>query len=185
MDATKPCPISPSTLGNGAICLIDVSFDRDYLRVLLNNAQITITDDNGGTAGSKQTVSLTGGGGDAAVDRGDAGESVDRQGATQQFTATGTFSDSTTQNLTSQVTWASATPRWRRSPRAGLATGVATGTSTITATSGSISGSTVLTVTAATLQSIAVTPANPSIAKGADAAVHGDRDVSATARRRT
>ena len=41
-----------------------------------------------------------GDGGDAGVDRGDAGESVDRQGLTQQFTATGTYSDSTTQNLT-------------------------------------------------------------------------------------
>ena len=28
-------------------------------------------------------------------------------GATQQFTATGTYSDDSTQNLTSQVTWAS------------------------------------------------------------------------------
>ena len=31
------------------------------------------------------------------------------KGLTQQFTATGTFSDNSTQNLTSQVTWASAT----------------------------------------------------------------------------
>ena len=31
------------------------------------------------------------------------------KGATQQFTATGTFSDNSTQNLTAQVTWASAT----------------------------------------------------------------------------
>src|SRR5208337_1168110 len=48
----------------------------------------------------------------------------------------------------------------------GLATGVAAGSSTIQATSGSISGSTSLTVTAATVVSIAVTPANPSIAAG-------------------
>jgi uncharacterized protein YjdB len=48
----------------------------------------------------------------------------------------------------------------------GLATGVAAGTTTITATSGSVSGSTTLTVTAATLVSISVTPTNPSIAKG-------------------
>ena len=32
------------------------------------------------------------------------------KGLTQQFTATGTFSDNSTQNLTNQVTWASATP---------------------------------------------------------------------------
>ena len=41
-----------------------------------------------------------GDGGDAVVDRGDAGEPVDAAGTTQQFTATGTYSDNTTQNLT-------------------------------------------------------------------------------------
>ena len=71
---------------------------------------------------------VDGDGGDAAVDRGDAGES-DRspKGATQQFTATGTFSDNTTQNLTSQVTWASATPAVATINAAGLATAVAVG----------------------------------------------------------
>ena len=41
-----------------------------------------------------------------------------------------------------------------------------------------MTGSTVLTVTAATLQSIAVTPANPSDREGRHAAVHGDRNYS-------
>ena len=50
------------------------------------------------------------------------------KGLTQQFTATGTFSDNTTQNLTSQVTWASATPAVATITAAGLATGVAAGT---------------------------------------------------------
>ena len=40
------------------------------------------------------------------------------------------------------------------------------GKSTISATLGAVQGSTVLTATAATLLSIAVTPANPSIAVG-------------------
>ena len=48
----------------------------------------------------------------------------------------------------------------------GLATGVGMGTSTISAQLGAITGSTVLTVTPAALQSIALTPASPSIAKG-------------------
>ena len=88
------------------------------------------------------------------------------KGGTQQFTATGTYSDSTTANLTGQVTWTSGTPAKATITGAGLATGVAAGTSTITATLGSVSGSTVLTVTPATLTSIQVTPANPSISKG-------------------
>ncbi len=65
------------------------------------------------------------------------------------------------------MTWSSGTTTTATISAAGLATGAGVGTSTITATSGAISGSTSLTVTAATLQSIAVTPANPSIAKGA------------------
>ena len=88
------------------------------------------------------------------------------KGQTQQFTATGTYSDSTTQNLTSQVTWASATTSVATITSAGSATAVATGTSTISATLGGISGSTVMTVSAAALQSIVVTPANPSVPKG-------------------
>src|SRR6202050_3417358 len=89
------------------------------------------------------------------------------KGTKQQFTATGTFSDNSTQNLTSKVTWSSQTTTVATISAGGLATGVATGTSQIQAASGAITGSTTLTVTAATLVSIAVTPANPSIAKGA------------------
>jgi uncharacterized protein YjdB len=89
------------------------------------------------------------------------------KGATEQFTATGTFSDSSTQNLTSTATWSSVTTTVATIAAGGLATAVGTGTSTIKAVSGGITGSTTLTVTAATLVSIAVTPANPSIAKGA------------------
>ncbi len=48
----------------------------------------------------------------------------------------------------------------------GLATGVSAGTSTITASLAGKAGSTQLTVTAATLDSIAVTPANPSVVNG-------------------
>src|SRR5205823_8423640 len=88
------------------------------------------------------------------------------KGQTEQFTATGTFSDSSTQDLTSQATWASATPAVATITAAGLATGAGAGTSTISATSGAVTGSTVMTVTAAVLQLITVTPTNPSVAKG-------------------
>ncbi|HET6280459.1 MAG TPA: Ig-like domain-containing protein, partial [Polyangia bacterium] len=92
------------------------------------------------------------------------------KGSTQKFVATGTFNDTTTQNLTGTVTWASATPGTATISDAaaskGLATAVAAGTTVISATSGAVSGSTTLTVTGATLTSIAVTPATPSIAKG-------------------
>jgi hypothetical protein len=88
------------------------------------------------------------------------------KGTTQQFTATGTFSDTSTQNITGSVTWTSLTTNVTTISAAGLAKGVGVGSSKIQATSGAVSGSTTLSVTAATLTSIAVTPANPSIGKG-------------------
>jgi uncharacterized membrane protein len=69
-------------------------------------------------------------------------------GGTQQFTATGSYSDTSTQNLTSSVTWTSSTPGAATINAAGLATGVAAGSTTIQAATGSISGSTPLTVAA-------------------------------------
>ena len=46
---------------------------------------------------------------DSRLDRGHAGQSHHPKGQTEQFTAMGTFSNNTTENLTSQVTWASTT----------------------------------------------------------------------------
>ncbi len=89
-------------------------------------------------------------------------------GNTLQFTATGNFSNGTTQNLTNTVTWTSSLPGIASINGTGLATGVAAGGTTITATQGGISGNTTLTVfVAVTLNSITVTPAGPSIGVGA------------------
>jgi hypothetical protein len=91
-------------------------------------------------------------------------------GMTEQFTARGTYSDSSTLDLTAMVTWTSSTPAVAAISNVasfnGLATSLSTGstgTTTITATSGSISQSTTLTVSAPTLISIEVTPQNPTI----------------------
>jgi hypothetical protein len=89
-------------------------------------------------------------------------------GATQQFAATGTYSDNTTHDITAQVTWSSSNTSAATVNSSGVATGVTSGTSTITAALGSISGNTTITVTAPpTLVSITGTPANPSITVGA------------------
>ena len=89
------------------------------------------------------------------------------KGTAQQFTATGTYSDNSTQNITSSVTWSSTSTAVATINTTGLASTLGVGSTTIQATSGSISGSTTLSVTAPVLVSIVVTPANPSIAKGA------------------
>jgi Big-like domain-containing protein len=89
-----------------------------------------------------------------------------------QLTATGTFNDGNQLDLTSAVTWTSSTPSVatvsNSADSAGIATGVATGTSTVSASFAGISATTPLTitVTTATLTSIAVTPSNPSISLG-------------------
>ena len=89
------------------------------------------------------------------------------KGTTVPFTATGTYTDGTTANLTNQVTWASATPSVAGISPSGLATALSPGTSGITASLGGVtSPSDPMTVTAAALQSIAVTPANPSVPQG-------------------
>ncbi len=86
--------------------------------------------------------------------------------ATQQFTATGTFSDNSTKDVTGQSNWTSSAPATATVGAAtGLATGVAAGGPvTITATDGTITGTAQLTVSSGpTLKSIAVTPSTANI----------------------
>jgi len=87
-------------------------------------------------------------------------------GASQQFTAMGSYSNGTSSNLTSTVKWASALPGVATINAAGLATSLAVGSSSITATSGSVSGSATLTVTPPALVSISLTPSSPSLSIG-------------------
>jgi len=60
-------------------------------------------------------------------------------GGTQQYQATGTFSDSTTQNLTNQVTWNSSLPTVAVMSLTGLATNTGIGSTNVTAV-GNING---------------------------------------------
>lgn len=87
-------------------------------------------------------------------------------GGSQQFTATGTYSNGQVQDLTASVAWASSRPDIATISSSGLAAGASLGDTTITAGSGIVAGSTTLTVIAPTLASITVTPANPQIALG-------------------
>jgi len=67
-------------------------------------------------------------------------------GATQNFVATGNYSDGTTQVITTQVTWTSTNNAVATITQSGQATGVSKGSTTIQAASGGITGSTTLTV---------------------------------------
>ena len=92
-------------------------------------------------------------------------------GQTQQFFATGTFSDGTTLDLTSSVTWNSSDTGTatisNTSGTRGLATSHAEGTATITATLNGISSNPAsLTITSPILVSVTIAPSNPSILAG-------------------
>ena len=78
-------------------------------------------------------------------------------GQQQQFTATGTYSDGSHQDLTNTAAWTSSAPSIATIRSGGLATALAAGSTTIKATSGSISGSTSLTVTSQPLVALAWT----------------------------
>jgi hypothetical protein len=92
------------------------------------------------------------------------------KGTTKQFTATGTYTDNSVQDITKMVTWKSATATVATvsnvAATAGLASAVGTGSSVISATvtpatGPAIVGSTTLTVDDGKLVSIAVTAVAP------------------------
>ena len=92
------------------------------------------------------------------------------KGTTVQLVATGTFSDNTTQDVTSLATWTTAGAAVatvsNQSGSRGLATGVSKGLVAIQAALSGQTGSANLTVTDATLSSLTVTPTGPVIANG-------------------
>ncbi|HXO33612.1 MAG TPA: Ig-like domain-containing protein [Candidatus Acidoferrales bacterium] len=85
-------------------------------------------------------------------------------GALQHFTATGTYSDHSSEDITESVTWSSSDISVASIAGGGLATALTLGSVTISATSGSVTGSTTVNVQPAVLSSITVRPVNKKIA---------------------
>ena len=173
---TMSTPAMPMTLTPGGSASFDVTFTPPTSGTFDGSILITFARHDGGTDGSHSLripVSGTGTGSAAlesiTVSPDSASISV---GATQQFTATGHYSNGSTQNLTSSASWSSSVPADATISAAGSATGVAAGGTSITATSGSVvsTPAAVLAVTAApppVLESITVSPASASISVGA------------------
>jgi hypothetical protein len=91
-------------------------------------------------------------------------------GTTAPLTATGSYSDGSTQNLTQVATWTSSTSGVLVSNAPGSngqVTAVSVGPATVTASYGGFSGNTTVTVTAAVLRSISVSPVNDTLPLGA------------------
>lgn len=91
-------------------------------------------------------------------------------GSTWQFTATGTYSDGSTQDITSSAAWSSSDSDVATISNAagseGLAAAVAEGSCTITATLSGKSYSAAFDVTAAQLKTITVSPASAGVVAG-------------------
>jgi hypothetical protein len=111
-----------------------------------------------------------GGGGTPAVTlttiEGVARRSVDREGNAVQLSAVGIYSDGTTSDLTTDVTWSTSDPAIVTVSATGLAKGLADGNAELSATLDDLDGSTTVEVTNATLSSIQISPAVPEIARG-------------------
>jgi trimeric autotransporter adhesin len=89
-------------------------------------------------------------------------------GTTQQFTCMATYSNNSSQDVTTSATWNSVDPLIVTiGLNTGLATPVAVGVTTITADYSGKSHSTGITITPAALVSISVTPPSPSVLFGA------------------
>jgi len=87
-------------------------------------------------------------------------------GLTQQFTATGTYSDGTVQDLTRKVAWASSNTGAATITSTGFASARAVGSSTITASLVGIQGYASLSVTPPVVVSIAVSPTSATVPVG-------------------
>jgi len=87
-------------------------------------------------------------------------------GGFQQFTATATFSDGSSQDLTNGVAWGSDNSSVASISSSGMATGVAAGAANLSACVGSVCDSTSVTIAPATVVSVQVLPSTASIAAG-------------------
>ena len=152
---------------DGAVATVSNAAGSNGLATTAGVGSTTVSASSGGVTG-EATLTVT----DAtlvSIEVSPAAPSI-ANGLTQEFTATGLYTDNSTQDLTTQVTWASSDGAVATVSNAagsnGLATTAGVGSTTVSASSGGVTGETTLTVTDATLVSIEVSPAAPSIANG-------------------
>ncbi|HEV2341917.1 MAG TPA: Ig-like domain-containing protein [Candidatus Acidoferrales bacterium] len=86
-------------------------------------------------------------------------------GVLQPFTATGSFTDGTTQDITASVNWSSSAPTVASITKSGLATATNLGNTVISASSGAVNNNVSLNVNAANIASLSINPGNGSIAQ--------------------
>jgi uncharacterized repeat protein (TIGR01451 family) len=153
-----------SMTGSGWVCSANSCTRSDALNGGSSYPAITATVNVASNATSPQVNQVTvSGGGSATASVNDSttitapalisiavtpGNPTAETGATQQFTALGTYAGNTTQNITSQVAWTSSNTSVATIDSSGLATIVGLGMTTVSATQNGVSGSTTLTAQA-------------------------------------
>ena len=79
-------------------------------------------------------------------------------GVTQQYTATATYGDNSTGDVTTQVTWSTSPTNIATISSSGLLTAATLGTATVKATTGNLIATTNVTVTQKQIRSISIAP---------------------------
>jgi hypothetical protein len=124
------CPLSPTKLAAGETCSTAVTFTPSASGT--RTGTLTLNDTG---AGSPQTVTLSGTGTTSTILQSISVAPVSTAiavGGSAQFTATGTYSDGSTQDITSSATWTSSNSNVANAA-GGLVSGVADGIAAITA----------------------------------------------------
>jgi hypothetical protein len=156
---TSTCPISPNTLASGGTCTISVTFTPTALGATTGTLTVS---DNAST--SPQTENLSGTGSLAGLTAITVAPTVPTRlfiGSQLQLTATGTFPNNVTMNVTDYVNWTSSVPAFAPVSSTGLVQALAAGQSIIGANYAKVSGSgAVINVAAPAATSIAITPTN-------------------------
>ena len=132
-----------SSLGAGLKCTVGVTFTPTVVGARSGTLTISY-----GAFGSPSVVNLKGTGnvtGLKSITVTPTNPSI-ASGTTQQFVATGQFSNGNSANLTNSVNWGSSAPGVASISTTGLASAIGAGQTVIKATSGTTSGSTTLTV---------------------------------------
>jgi hypothetical protein len=140
--ATSTCPISPKTLAPGSSCVSAVSFSPQatgirtgtltFLGNSISSPQVALS--GTGLPPALVSIAVTPSPGSIAM------------GKTRQFTATGTYTDASTANLSNSVEWSQTNNAVVMVNSKGLATGLSIGNATVSATSGAVSDSTTIAV---------------------------------------
>jgi len=99
-------------------------------------------------------------------------------GESEQFTATGNYSDGSLQDLTQTATWSLHGSANATMSAPGSVTTTALGTATVSATSGSVTGSASLTVTPPVVTAVSISPATLTLVLGGSGQFHAIATLS-------